>query len=60
LLHLVNNLAMSIVENEICCQKLRLRSVDSTRAGPEVKEGVIEVQFHLKGLEDLAVEAIAE
>jgi hypothetical protein len=51
---------MSIVENEICCQKLRLRSVDSTPAGPEVKEGVIEVQFHLKGLEDLAVEAIAE
>jgi len=51
---------MSIIENEISCQKLRLRSVDSTRAGPEVKEGVIEVQLHLEGLDDLAVEAIAK
>ena len=60
LLYQVNDGAMCIVECEVGCQDLRARSVDSARTGAEIKDVVVEVEFHLKILDDLAVEAVSE
>src|SRR5271165_1252767 len=49
---------MSIVKREIGRQKPRPRGVDSTGAAAKVKDGVIEIQLHLKVLNNLAVEAV--
>ena len=49
-----------VVKGEVCRQKLRFRIIDSTRAGTEVKKGVIEIQLYLEILDFLAVEAIAK
>jgi hypothetical protein len=38
----------------------RARCVDSARTGAEIKDVVVEVEFHLKILDDLAVEAVSE
>src|SRR5260370_37391397 len=44
LLYLVNDGAMCIVECEVGCQDLRARSVDSARAGDEIKDVGVEAE----------------
>ena len=45
---------------KFAAKQLRFRGIDSTGAGAEVKNCVIEIEFHLKILDNLAVEAIAK
>ncbi len=60
LLYLVNDVRCVSLKCEVGCQDLRACSVYSARTGAEIKDVVVEVEFHLKILDHLAVEAVSE